>query len=135
MTTTVQSIIGKDANAGDLTPLSRNDTFTAAANAELATIEDAAERAQVLAAKNENLTGTISTFSTAVGSLRAIGKRFPESAKFIDEAIKQTQLAMGVVKDNPVVSVTATNITPFQSPATGKVIPPPPPPPPAKERS
>jgi hypothetical protein len=126
MTTTVQQLISRDRSSADLAPLAANDTFSAAANKELATLEDAAERAQAAAAKNEDLTGVVTTFSSAVTSLRAIHARFPETAAPIAEAIKQTQIAMGMVKDNPVPVKAAV-----APPATASKIAPPPPPPPA----
>ena len=38
MTTTLQSVIQKDPNSGDLSPLASNETFTTAINAELAAL-------------------------------------------------------------------------------------------------
>jgi hypothetical protein len=36
-----------------------------------------------------------------MGAIRAVAKRFPETAKHMDDAAKSVQLAMGVVAYNP----------------------------------
>jgi hypothetical protein len=113
-TPNVQSIVSKSTNAGDLAPLVANDNFRKAADAELVLLDDAATKAQALAAKNEDLQGVVAMFSAAIGSLRAIAKRFPEANVPVAEAIKQVQLAMGLVKDNPApeTAKTAAGTTP-----------------------
>jgi hypothetical protein len=100
--TTVASLL--NANAGissaDLQPLLANDAYCTAANAELARLDNVVAANDALNAASENLVATIHLFSGAVGNLRAIAKRFPETSTYIAEAVRQVQLAMGVVKGN-----------------------------------
>lgn len=102
MPTTLQSVISKDPNASELAPLTANDTYSTAVNAELASLDAASARADALAAKHEDLTGVVRVFSQAMSGLKSIVKRFPEVSAHIDEAIKKVQLAMGAVQNNPV---------------------------------
>jgi hypothetical protein len=90
-----------------------NDAFCSAANAELKTLDNAVVANAALSEKSENLVTAIHTFAGAVGSLRAIAKRFPETSTYVAEAVKQVQLAMGVVKGN----VPKTNPAPTPAPA------------------
>jgi len=110
MTTTVQSLVTANAgtSASDLQPLLANDAFCSAANAELAILDRAIAATSALNDKTENLTAGIQTFAGAMGSLRAIAKRFPETSTQIAEAVKQVQSAMGVVKGNIPKESTAT---------------------------
>jgi hypothetical protein len=100
--TTVQSLVTANAgtSASDLQPLLSNDAFCSAANAELAILDRTIAATSALNDKTENLTAGIQTFAGAMGHLRAISKRFPETSTFIAEAVKQVQLAMSVVKGN-----------------------------------
>jgi hypothetical protein len=120
MTTTLQSVIQKDPNSGDLSPLASNETFTTAVNAELAATEAAAATAQAHADKQEDTISVVRLFSGVMSGLRNVAKRFPEAATHIEEAVKKVQSAMGVVKNNP-VKPAATGLfapaTPGVSPA------------------
>jgi hypothetical protein len=115
MPTTVQSLVSANAgtSASDLQPLLANDAFCSAANAELKALDNAVAANAALSEKSENLTSAIHTFAGAMGSLRAIAKRFPETSNYVAEAVKQVQLAMGVVKGN----VPKTNPVPTPVPA------------------
>ena|ERR1700676_1167426 len=123
MPTTVQSLVSANAGpaAGDLQPLLANDAFCSAANAELKTLDNAVVANAALSEKSENLVTAIHTFAGVVGSLRAIAKRFPETSTYVAEAVKQVQLAMGVVKGN--VPKTNPAPTPVPSPAPSPVPP------------
>ena len=119
MTTTVQSLISANAGpaASDLQPLLANDAFCSAANAELKVLDNTAAANAALNAKSEDLVSGIHAFAGAVNSLRGVAKRFPETSTYIAEAVKQVQLAMGVVKGN-VPKVVTTPPTPIPTPNT-----------------
>lgn len=128
---TLNDRISRDPNVADLTALSSNDAFRTAIDAEFATLADAADRAQLAASKNEDLAGVVALFSSAVGSLRAIAKRFPESVAAITEALRHTQIAMGLVRGN--TPATAQAPVAGAQPAARSTVPPPPAPPAAKK--
>jgi hypothetical protein len=99
---TLQSLISDSgAGSGDLSPLAANTTFERAVNAELTARDAAATAAEKLAARTDDLASGVATFSGAMRALRAVSKRYPETSKFIDEAVKQVQLSMGAVAYNP----------------------------------
>jgi hypothetical protein len=101
-TTTLQSLITAfGAGSGDLSPLAANTTFERAVNAELSARAAVVVAAENLAATTDDLTSGVAVFSGAMRAIRLVAKRFPETAKFADEAAKQVQLAMGVVAYNP----------------------------------
>ena|ERR1700733_1226452 len=127
---TVQELISRDRSSADLAPLGQNDCFTRAANDEVRILDDAAAKAQAAAAKTESLQSVVSMFSTACSALRAISARFPEASVPIAEAIKQTQLAMALVKDNPPPPVKAVAPPPPPPPLPARPVPPPTPAPP-----
>lgn len=108
--TTTQSLVSKDPNSADLGALTSNSTFSRAADAQLALLDDAAQKAQIaaekaadLAAASADIRSAIGLFASAMNSLRAIGARFPETAIYTNEAIKQTQYAMGAANGNAFV--------------------------------
>jgi hypothetical protein len=98
--TTLQSIIST-SGSDDLAPLAANDTFSRQVNVELAARDAATLASEAAVARTEEVSSAVSLFSTATRAIRAVSKRFPETAKFMDEALKQTQLAMGAVSYNP----------------------------------
>jgi len=100
---TLQSIIDATAGPGssDLQPLVANETYRSAVDAELVVLDAKEQATAAIAAKSDDLTSTVQLFAGAMRGLRGIAKRFPESSAFITEAIKQTQLAMGAVANNP----------------------------------
>lgn len=110
----IDQLVPPNTNGGDLAPLLANDAYTRAANAELACAHDAAAATAAAMAVDDNYRGVIDAFVKATSGLREIAKRFPEVSKFIDEAIKQVQLAMSACAGNPVPKV---------SPATVPVVP------------
>jgi hypothetical protein len=131
MAPTLQSYIAQvaGANASDLAPLAANATYSKAVDAELAAREAAATTAAAAAARGEDLYTGVQPFAGAMGSLRAVAKRFPETAKLIEEAAKLVQQAMGIVAYNP-PPLTPAPPTPTPAPAP-KPIPAVPPPTPA----
>jgi hypothetical protein len=120
MPKTLQSYITEVAptSSADLAPLVANSTYQKAVDAELALRDKAAEAAAAVAALQDDLHTGVAPFAAAMSGLRAVAKRFPETAKFIDEAAKQVQLAMGVVAYNPppvakpLPPATATGVAP-----------------------
>jgi hypothetical protein len=78
----------------DIQPLLNNSWFAKQAQQEIELTERAAEAAAASAAKTEDFRTATQQFSTAMRSLRALGKRFPEIAQYTDEAIKHLQQAM-----------------------------------------
>jgi hypothetical protein len=100
MAQTVQSLIAA-SGSGDLSALAANDTFTRAANAELAARANAAAATEAALTRTEEVTSAVNLFAGAMRSIRAVAKAFPETAKFMDEAAKQVQSAMGAVAYNP----------------------------------
>src|ERR1700678_3140728 len=107
MTRTIETLVPANVNGGDLAPLFANESYTRAANAELAAIDAAEAVAAKKIALDDDYRGTVNLFANATSALRAIGKKFPETGKFVDEAIKQTQLAMSGCVGNPVVDPNA----------------------------
>lgn len=107
---TLQSIIDATAGPGssDLQPLIGNEAYRSAVDAELVVLDAKEQATAAIAAKSDDLTSTVQLFAGAMRGLRGIAKRFPESSAFINEAIKQTQLAMGVVANNPTPAPTPT---------------------------
>jgi hypothetical protein len=124
MPPTLQSYIAQVAgsNASDLAPLAANVTYSKAVDAELAAREVAATTAAAAAARGEDLYTGVQPFAGAMGSLRAVAKRFPETAKLIEEAAKLVQQAMGIVAYNP-PPLTPAPPTPVPAPATPPVAP------------
>jgi hypothetical protein len=101
---TLQSTIAKDKNSGDLSPLASNPTFSKNAELQFAQQQDAAEKSAIAADKaiavteaNNDLIYSVGLFSSAVGALKEISMRFPETSVPITEALKQTKIAMGLV--------------------------------------
>ena len=109
---TLQAVVNRHPNADALGPLVANDTYRRAVDAELALREDASNKAAALASKTEELSGVVSMFASAVALVKLIAVKFPEAEPYIVEAIKQIQLAMAVIKDNPVPPVPAPGPTP-----------------------
>jgi hypothetical protein len=101
MPANVRDAINHSPNAADLSALGANDTYSRRVNEELALRADASAKADALAAKNEDLLSVVSMFSNAVSATRAVMTRFTEATPYIQEALKQIQLAMGVITDNP----------------------------------
>jgi hypothetical protein len=98
--TTVQSLITASGSS-DLAPLAANDTFTRIANVELAARDANAAAAEAAVARTEEVSSAVNLFASAMRSVRAVAKRFPETSKFTDEAAKQLSLAMSAVAYNP----------------------------------
>jgi hypothetical protein len=120
--TTLQSHINSTAgiSAADLSPLVANDTYRSAVDRELALREAATVAAAAALAREDELLSATQPFATAMGAIRAIAKRFPETAKFMDEAAKAVQAAMGVVAYNPQPIAEAKPATPpSHTPAPG----------------
>ena len=86
---------------------------------------EAAAAAAVVSRGDDLYTG-VQPFAAAMGSLRAVAKRFPETSKLIGEAATLVQQAMGIVAYNP------PPLTPVPTPVVvaPKPVPPPPPAPP-----
>jgi hypothetical protein len=133
--TTLQSLItASGTNSGDLAPLAANTTFERSVNAELAARDAVVVATEARAARSEDLISAVSLFAGAMRSIRAVAKRFPETAKFMDEAAKQVQGAMGAAAYNPqplpgdtrVVATTPLPPKPV-TPAPTPVVPPKPP--------
>jgi hypothetical protein len=105
--TTLQSIItSSGTGSGDLAPLAANTTFSNSVNAELAARDAVVLATEARAARTEDLVAGVALFAGAMRSIRAVAKRFPETSKFMDEAAKQTQAAMGAAAYNPQPLVT-----------------------------
>jgi phage portal protein BeeE len=102
MPSNLRDAINRSPNAADLSALGANDTYSRRVNEELALRADASAKADALAAKNEDLLSVVTLFSNAVAATRAVMTRFTEASPYIQEALKQIQLAMGVISDNPV---------------------------------
>lgn len=117
MPSNLRDAINRLPNAADLSALGANETYSRRVNEELALRADASAKAEALAAKNEDLLSVVSMFSNAITSTRAVMTRFTEATPYIQEALRQIQLAMGVISDNPV---------PAPSPAPAKPLFPPP---------
>jgi hypothetical protein len=120
MSETLQSYITKVAgsSASDLTPLAANDTFRRAVDAELSAREAQANAAAIAASRLDDLYSSVSPFASAMGAIRAIAKRFPETSKFMDDAAKSVQGGMGVVLYNPPSTTPVTPVTPPVKPPT-----------------
>jgi len=103
MTQNLQALINDTAGplSGDLQPLASNDTYRTAVDAELAALDRAANAATLLNAKDENLRATVQLFAGSIRALRAISKQYPEAANYVAEAVRQVQLSMSVVRNNP----------------------------------
>jgi hypothetical protein len=100
--TTLQSIItSSGTGSGDLAPLAANTTFSNSVNAELAARDAVVLATEARAARTEDLVAGVALFAGAMRSIRAVAKRFPETSKFMDEAAKQVQGAMGAAAYNP----------------------------------
>jgi len=141
MATTLSAYVNEVAgkNAGDLQPLVANDTYSRAVNAELTSRAATVTATAAELARHEDVSSGVAAFSTAMGAIRAVAKRFPETAKHMDDAAKSVQLAMGVVAYNPQPLPTdkaltprpgiLTPLRPFVIDATTLATPPAPPPP------
>jgi hypothetical protein len=118
MAPTLQSYIAQVAgpNASDLAPLAANATYSKAVNAELAARDTAAVAAAAVVARDTDLYTGVQPFAAAMGGLRSVAKRFPETVKLIEEAAKLVQQAMGIVAYNP-PPLTPTPPTPTPAPA------------------
>jgi hypothetical protein len=99
-TPTVQSIVQSRNQRGELQPLLNNTAYVTAVNAELARLHAAKVAADALAERQEDLISVATIFSTVMGFLNNMLARFPVAAPYIQEAIKQIQLAMGVLEGN-----------------------------------
>jgi hypothetical protein len=105
--TTLSTLISASGTgSGDLAPLAANTTFERSVNAELAARDAVVLATEARAARTEDLVAGVSLFAGAMRSIRAVAKRFPETSKFMDEAAKQTQAAMGAAAYNPQPLVT-----------------------------
>jgi len=117
MAPTLQSYINATAgpNAADLSPLVTNDTYRKAVDQELAVREAATTAATAAAAREADLFSGVQPFASAMGAIRTIAKRFPETSKHMDDAAKAVQAAMGVVAYNPQPLPQPTPATPLPS--------------------
>ena len=75
MPSNLRDAINRSPNAADLSALGANDTYSRRVNEELALREDAAKKAELLAAKNEDLLSVVNLFSNAVTATRAVMTR------------------------------------------------------------
>ena len=121
MPNNLQSAIAATPNSGDLSPLAANETFRAAVDAELAIRAAAAAAAEAAAAKVEEVASGVRVFASAMSSIRAVAKRFPECAAYVNEAAKQVQLAMSAAAHNPVTPPKPPAPTPTP---TSTIVPP-----------
>jgi hypothetical protein len=129
-TNNLQSFIAQVAgpSTSDLAPLLANETYRRAVDAELAARDASATAAAAVVARGEDLYTGVHPFAAAMGSLRAVSKRFPETSKLIDEAVKAVQQAMGIVAYNP-PPLTPVPPAPTPTPTPVAVAPKPVPPP------
>jgi hypothetical protein len=127
-TNNLQSYIAQVAgpSTSDLAPLLANETYRKAVDTELAARDAAATAAAAVVSRGDDLYTGVQPFAAAMGSLRAVAKRFPETSKLIGEAATLVQQAMGIVAYNP------PPLTPVPTPVVvaPKPVPPPPPAPP-----
>ena len=129
-TNNLQSYIAQVAgpSTSDLAPLLANETFRRAVDAELAARDASATAAAAVVARGEDLYTGVQPFAAAMGSLRAVAKRFPETSKLIGEAVTLVQQAMGIVAYNP-PPLTPVPPAPTPTPTPVAVAPKPVPPP------
>lgn len=101
-------------DAQHVQPLLANESFRRRADVALANADDAQKRAAAAAAADEDFSGIVRMFASAKSALAAISKKFPESARFTDEAAKQIDLAMQVAVGEAPVQESAPGTTPSQ---------------------
>jgi hypothetical protein len=115
---TVQSVVASRNQRGELQPLLNNAAYVSAVNAELLRLHNAKVAADALAERQEDLISVATIFSTVMGFLNNMLARFPVAAPYIQEAIKQIQLAMGVLEGNVPAPTPAPGPAPASRPAS-----------------